>query len=156
MSTVVCGGAVDLHHAFVGSGKVYSHILQVNSAMKSKTASFTFIMSHNLPDCSKVRNTTECNVIDCDCMECGHCWLLLVVCVLCSWCWWVWIWVHLSLMFLTMFLLLQGLESSELFWLGSSWSAADRLIGVLIVRYTCQCPGFSFQDTEAKICAFSF
>ena len=58
---------------------------------RARQPSFTFIMPHNLPDCSELRNTTECNVIDCDCMECGHCWLLLVVCVLCSWCWWVWI-----------------------------------------------------------------
>ena len=90
MSTVVCGGAVDLHHAFVGSGKVYSHILQVNSAMKNKTTFFHF---HNVTTCPSAQNsgTQECNVIDCDCMECGHCWLLLVACVLCSWCWWVWI-----------------------------------------------------------------
>ena len=68
VSTVVCGGAVDLHHAFVGSGNVCSHILQVNSAMRSKTTSFTFIMSHKLPDCLQLQNTAECNVIDCDCM----------------------------------------------------------------------------------------
>ena len=87
MSNVVCGVGVDLHHAFVGSGKVHSRILQVNSAMKSKTTSFTFIMSHNSPDCSKLRNTAECNVIHCDCMECA---IVGGMCVSCSWCWWVW------------------------------------------------------------------
>ena len=81
VSTVVLGVGVDLHHAFVGSGKVYSHILQVNSAMKSKKTSLHFHQCHNLPDCSKLQNTTECNVIDCDCMERAQCWLLLVVCV---------------------------------------------------------------------------
>ena len=45
VSSVVFGVEVDVHHAFVGSGNVYSHILQVNSAMRSKTPSFHF---HNV------------------------------------------------------------------------------------------------------------
>ena len=68
VSSVVFGVEGDLHHAFVGSGNVYSRILQVNSAMRSKTTSFSFIMSHKLPDCLQLQNTAECNVIDCDCM----------------------------------------------------------------------------------------
>ena len=41
---------------------------------RARQPSFTFIMSHNLPNCSKLRNTEEYNVIDCDCMERAHCW----------------------------------------------------------------------------------
>ena len=54
VSTVVLGVGVDLYLAFVGSGKVYSHILQVNSAMKSKKTSFHF---HNVTTCPIVQNS---------------------------------------------------------------------------------------------------
>ena len=87
MLSVMCplwclGGGVDLldsDRTYVGSGKVYSHILQVNLAMKKRAI---FYHLHNLARLlgSKLWNSSDCNLIAWSMLTAGYCWW----CVLCS------------------------------------------------------------------------